>query len=335
MTRNRRTMMVVVLAAVGLTLSGCVKSSDSSNATSAPATSGSVDAAPAAGGNYVLIRHGLPSDSFWQPVQKGFEEAGKTYGAKTTFQATGNSPADEAKAIDQAIAQKVNGIAVTLADAGAEGPAIKRAIEAGIPVVTLNSGSDDWQKVGALAHVGQDETIAGEGAGTKFKELGAKKLLCILHQQGNLGLEARCNGAKSTFGGDVKTQYVPGTADGPGTESAIKATLQTDSSIDAVLTLDPDISALAASAIKDSGSKAKLATFDLSKNVLTAIKAGTIAFAVNQQPYLQGALPLSFLVMYNQSGLMPGGGKAVLTGPSFVESANVDKISACVQAGRC
>ena len=329
MTRMRHLKAAAVAGVIALALTGCTKGEDSEkSSSSAPQASGT-------GGTFVLIRHGLPSDSFWQPVQKGFTESGKIYGAKTSFQATGNNPADEAKAIDQAVAQKVDGIAVTLADAGAEGPAIKRAIAAGVPVITINSGSGEFASVGALTHVGQDEGIAGEGAGTKFKEAGAKKLLCVLHQQGNLGLEARCNGAKKTFGGEVKTQYVPGTNDGPGTESALKATLQTDSSIDAVLTLDPDISAFAKSAIAASGSKAKLATFDLSKDVLSSIKAGDIQFAVNQQPYLQGSLPVSILSQYKQSGLMPGGGKPVLTGPSFVDKENVDKISACVAAGRC
>ena len=329
MGRTRQLRAAAVAAVIGLAMTGCTRSSDSESSPS--------DAqAPSGGGTFVLIRHGLPSDSFWQPVQKGFKESGATYGVKTSFQATGNNPADEAKAIDQAVAQKVDGIAVTLADAGAEGPAIQRAIEAGIPVITINSGSGEFASVGALTHVGQDETIAGEGAGTRFKESGATKLLCVLHQQGNLGLEARCNGAKQTFGAaNVETQYVPGTNDGPGTESALKATLQTDSDIDAVLTLDPDISAFAKSAIAASGSKAELGTFDLSKDVLASIEAGDIAFAVNQQPYLQGSLPVSFLAQYKQSGLMPGGGKPVLTGPSFVDKSNVAKISSCVDAGRC
>jgi simple sugar transport system substrate-binding protein len=324
-----------VLAVITMGMTGCAKAG-SSDDKSSDSTQSSSSGGSGKGGTFVLIRHGLPSDSFWQPVQKGFTESGKIYGVKTSFQATGNNPNDEAKAIDQAVAQKVDGIAVTLADAGAEGPAIERATKAGIPVITINSGSGEFASVGSLTHVGQDETIAGEGAGTKFKDSGAKKLLCVLHQQGNLGLEARCNGAKETFGAaNVKTQYVPGTNDGPGTESALKATLQTDKSIDAVLTLDPDISQLAKSAIAASGSKAKLGTFDLSKDVLAGIKAGDIEFAVNQQPYLQGSLPVSFLAQYMQSGLMPGGGKPVLTGPSFVEKSNVDKISACVDAGRC
>ncbi|MGH7119173.1 MAG: substrate-binding domain-containing protein [Acetobacteraceae bacterium] len=284
---------------------------------------------------FILIRHGLPSDSFWQPVQKGFTEAGKLYGDKTIFEATGNVPAKEAQAIDAAIAQKVNGIVVTLPDAGAEGPAIKRAVAAGIPVITINSGSTTFLSAGSLAHVGQDEEIAGEGAGARLKQAGAKHLLCVIHQQGNLALEARCNGAKKTFGGRVDDLYVPGTNDGSATESTIKAALLRDRSYDAVLTLDPDISQFAKDAIAAAHSTARLATFDLSDAVLRDIKNGKILFAVNQQPYLQGYLPVVLLQMYLDNGLLAGGGKPILTGPSFVDQKNVDEISACVKRGDC
>lgn len=338
-TRPTARWLIAGALTASLALAGCSGGGSSGNA-SDTASGGDGSSTAKAGGSssnrsYILIRHGLPSDSFWAPVQKGFTDAGKLYGVKTTFEATGNDPSKEAKAIDAAVAQKVSGIVVTLPDAGAEGPAIKRSVKAGIPVITINSGSNDWQKAGSLMHVGQDEQIAGEGAGTRFKESGATKLLCVIHQQGNLALEARCNGAKKTFGTNVKVQYVPGTSDGPGTESAIKATLLSDTSIDAVLTLDPDISQFAKSAIQSANSKAKLATFDLSKDVLNDIQAGNIEFAINQQPYLQGYLPLSFLELYLKDGLLPGGGQPVLTGPSFVTKANVSKIKACVAAGDC
>lgn len=337
MNRTRKAPWLVAGAlAVALAAAGCSSGDGGSSSSSAP--SGGNTAAKGSSSSdrtFMLIRHGLPSDSFWQPVQKGFTDAGKLYGVKTSFQATGNDPSKEAKAIDAAVAQKVDGIAVTLPDAGAEGPAIKRAVKAGIPVITINSGSNDFLQAGALAHVGQDEEIAGEGAGARFKESGAKNLLCVIHQQGNLALEARCNGAKKTFGGNVKVQYVPGTNDGPGTESSIKATLLKNRNIDSVLTLDPDISQFAKNAIASAGSQAKLATFDLSDSVLKDIKDGKIEFAVNQQPYLQGYLPVTMLSLYLDDGLLPGGGKPVLTGPSYVDKTNVDTISACVEKGNC
>lgn len=331
LNHSRRSWVLVGAMALALATAGCSSSSSATpdNSGSPGTGAGSSDI------SLTLIRHGLPSDSFWAPVQKGFTDAGNALGIKTNFVASGNNPTDEAKAIDAAVAQKVSGIVVTLADVGAEGPSIKAAVAAGIPVITINSGSSTYTQTGAMTHVGQDEEIAGEGAGTKLKADGATSLLCIIHQQGNLALEARCNGAKKTFGGTVKVQYVPGTNDAPGTTAAIKATLQTDTSINAVLTLDPDIAMFAKDAIASVSSTAKLATFDLSTQVLAGITDGTIDFAINQQPYLQGYLPVTFLKLYIDDGLVAGGGKPVLTGPSYVDKTNVEKITACVAAGNC
>ncbi len=336
MFQKRKPILFALAASLAVATSAC---SSSGTSKAAPSTGGTTSAGSGSSTttnlSFQLIRHGLPSDSFWSPVQKGFTDAGALYGIKANFVATGNTPADEAKAIDAAVAQKVSGIVVTLPDAGAEGAAIKRAIAAGIPVITTNSGASDYQKVGAITHVGQDENIAGAGAATRFKDAGLKHLLCVEHQQGNIGLDARCNGAKKTFGGKVDVQFVPGTGDGPGTEAAIKAKLLQDSSIDAVLTLDPDVSVFANQAIKGANSKAKLATFDLSKSVLNSIKSGSIQFAVNQQPYVQGYLPVTLLKLYIDNGNIIGGGLPVLTGPSYVDKSNVDKTIACVNAGRC
>jgi simple sugar transport system substrate-binding protein len=331
--KRRAIVAILAMVAIGIT-SGC-GSSSGGNSNSNNKNNAGPSNSSGSGQFYMLIRHGLASDSFWAPVQKGFTDAGKLYGIKTQFKATGDNPSDEAKAIQAAVAQKVTGIAVTLPDPGAEGSAIKAAEKAGIPVITVNTGSSTYKQVGALTHVGQDETIAGEGAGTRLKDAGLHNLLCVIHQQGNIALEQRCAGAKKTFGGTVKIQYVPGTSNIAATTSSIKATLQSNTSIDSVLTLDPDISLAAKDAITAANSDAKLATFDLSNDVLSAIKAGDIMFAVNQQPYLQGYLPVVFLNLYHENGNVVGGGLPVLTGPSYVDSSNVDKIISCVKAGNC
>lgn len=333
--RRKPRRLAAGLLVLAFAAAGCA-SSGGANTNTAPNTANTGANAPAGGGGFfILIRHGLASDSFWAPVQKGFTDAGKLYGARTTFQATGNDPADEAKAIQAAVAQHPDGIAVTLPDPGAEGSAIKDAESKGIPVITVNTGSSTFKKVGALTHVGQDETIAGEGAGTRLKADGLHHLLCVIHQQGNIALEQRCDGAKKTFGGTVTTIFVPGTGNIPGTTASIKAKLQSDTSIDGVLTLDPDISLAAVDAITGANSSAKLATFDLSNDVLSDIKSGKIEFAVNQQPYLQGYLPVVMFELYRENGNIVGGGLPVLTGPSFVDKTNVDKIISCVNAGNC
>ena len=63
-------------------------------------------------------------------------------------------------------------------------------------MITLNSGEKDFGRLGAITHVGQDEVVAGQGAGSRFKSEGVKKLLILVHEQGNVGLEERFSRAK-------------------------------------------------------------------------------------------------------------------------------------------
>jgi simple sugar transport system substrate-binding protein len=202
-----------------------------------------------------------------------------------------------------------------------KGP-LAKAKAAGIPIVTLNSGAEDFQKLGAITHVGQTETIAGKAAGVKLKAAGVKKVLCVIHEQNNIGLQQRCDGVKQGFGGTVTNLQVKGTADIATTQTEIKSKLQADKSYDAVMTLNPDIAAAAKTAIKGASSSAKLATFDVSPAIITDIKSGNALFAVDQQQYLQGYLPIVFLKLYKTNANTVGGGLPVLTGPGFVEKSN-------------
>jgi simple sugar transport system substrate-binding protein len=181
--------------------------------------------------------------------------------------------------------------------------------------------------------VGQTETVAGEGAGEQLADAGATKLLCVVHEQGNIGLEQRCEGAAETFGGDVENFQVTGTGDIQTTLNEIQSKLQGDTSIDAVLALNPDIAIAARDAIAGAGSEAQLATFDLSGDVVTAIQDGEILFAVDQQQYLQGYLPVVFLSLYNTNANTVGGGLPVLTGPGFVTADNAEQVAELAEAG--
>jgi simple sugar transport system substrate-binding protein len=271
--------------------------------------------------------------SFWTVAKKGAMAAGSAMRVNVKWEPAGLDVRKQAQLIDAAVTQKVSGIATSVPDAGVLRAPIARAIAAGIPVITLNSGASDFVSLGAITHVGQDETVAGAGAGAKLKAAGAKSLLCVIHEQGNQGLEDRCVGAKSTFGGTIVNLYVKGHSDPTTTINQISAKLSSDKSIDAVLTLDPDISANAITAVKQSGSKAIIATFDMSAKVIAAIKSGAILFAVDQQQYLQGYLSVVFLTLDIRNLNTVGGGLPVLTGPGFVTKANVDQVTALAKAG--
>jgi simple sugar transport system substrate-binding protein len=279
-----------------------------------------------------VITHGA-GDSFWSVAKRGAEDAGKDLGVTVKYSESNNDPQEQAQLIEAAVTEQVDGIAVSAPDPDAIRDSVKTATDAGIPVITLNSGAEESQSLGAITHVGQTETIAGEGAGAKLKEAGATKVICVIHEQGNVGLNQRCEGASKGFGGEVEDLQVAGVNDVSTTLTEIQSKLESDDSIDGVLTLNPDIAVAARDAIAGAGSEAKLATFDLSGDVIKAIKDDEILFAVDQQQYLQGYLPVVFLTLNKTNLNTVGGGQFVLTGPGFVEKSNAAEIEKLAQDG--
>ena len=279
-----------------------------------------------------MVTHG-DGGSFWAVAKRGADDAAKDMGITLKYSESDNDPEKQAQMIQAAVTEKVDGLAVSAPDPDALTEALKSATDAGIPVITLNSGADDFEKLGATTHVGQTETIAGEGAGTKLKEAGAKKVLCVIHEQSNIGLNQRCDGAKKGFGGSLSTLQVKGTDDIQTTLTEIQSKLQSDKSVDGVLALNPDIAIAARDAVDAAGSEAKVATFDLSGDVVKAIKDGTIEFAVDQQQYLQGYLPVVFLTLGKTNANTVGGGQPVLTGPGFVTKDNAETVEKLAEDG--
>ena len=279
-----------------------------------------------------MITHGA-GDAFWVVCKKGAIAAGKAVGAKILYSESKNDPQTQAQLIDTAVSQKVSGIATSVPNASAIKDPLGRATKAGIPIVTLNSGVNDYKRLGAITHVGQTETIAGNGAGDRLRAAGAKKLLVVIHEQGNIGLEERFSGAKATFKGTVTRLQVTGVTDLASTTNQIRTKLTADKSIDAVLSLNPQVGIAALQAIQGAHSKAKLATFDLSADVIKAIEKGQMLFAIDQQQYLQGYLPIVFAMLYVTNLNTVGNGAPVLTGPGIINKANAAKIAALAKQG--
>ncbi|WP_037621577.1 sugar ABC transporter substrate-binding protein [Streptomyces aureus] len=265
---------------------------------------------------FAMITHSGDGDTFWDIVQNGAKQAAVKDNINFLY-SHDDEAQQQAQLVDAAVDKKVDGIIVTLAKPDAMKAAVARARKAGIPVITVNSGSAESKAFGALTHIGQDETIAGEAVGDELNRRGRKKALCVLHEQGNVGHEQRCAGIRKTFHGTVQNLYVQGT-DMPGVQSSIGSKLQADSSIDAVVTLGAPFADTAVKARQDARSKAEVDTFDLNAKVAAELKDGTLGLAVDQQPYLQGyeAVDLLWLHKYNADVL--GGGKPVLTGPQIV-----------------
>lgn len=277
-----------------------------------------------------LITHAAPGDTFWDLVRQGAEDAAAKDNVKLEYSSDPEG-ANQANLVQTAIDKNVDGIAVSLAKPDAMRATVTKATEADIPVTALNAGMESWKEMGVVGFFGQDETISGEAAGERLAADGAKKVLCVIHEQGHVGLEARCDGAAETFAQTEKI-YVTGT-DMPGVQSAITSKLQQDPSIDRVLALGAPFALTAVRSVQSAGSEAKVVTFDTNAELVQAIKNGDVEWAVDQQPYLQGYLAVDALWLHNTNAITIGGGEPTLTGPAFIDSDNVDEIAEYAEQG--
>jgi simple sugar transport system substrate-binding protein len=241
-----------------------------------------------------------------------------------------------AQLIDAAVASAPDGLVVSIPDAEALGPSITAAIEAGIPVISMNSGSDVAAELGVLTHVGQTEYEAGLGGGQRMAEAGVTNALCVNQEVGNAALDLRCQGftdAMTEAGGTVEVLAVE-IADPTGAQQAIEAALTADPEINGVFTLGPTGAAPAMAALESLGQTGTipLATFDLSPEVLQAIVDGNVLFAIDQQQYLQGYLPIVLLTL-NAENLNTVANPVIMTGPGFVTAENAERVIELSEAG--
>jgi simple sugar transport system substrate-binding protein len=275
-----------------------------------------------------MVTHEQPGDSFWDKIRAGAQAAAKQEGVTLKY-SNNNDAGQQATLVQNAIDSKVDGLAVTLAFADQVGPAAQKAVQAGIPVVAFNSGISDYQKYGIKMYFGSDEDLAGQSAGQKMTAAGGGKAICVVQEQGSVALEARCAGVKKTFPNTENLQ-VNG-ADLPSVQQTIGAKLQQDPSISYIVTLGAPIALAALQAKQGANSQAKVVTFDLNADVAKDIQAGTIEFSIDQQPYVQGYMAVTSLWLNLTNGNDLGGGKPVLTGPSFVDKSNITKIAEYAQ----
>ncbi|MER5431434.1 substrate-binding domain-containing protein [Streptomyces sp. NPDC002588] len=292
------------------------------------------DSAGRSGGRLkiALITHGAKGDAFWERVRKGAEAAAAKDDVELTYASDADS-AGQAELVRDAVRNRVDGIAVTLAKPQVMKSPVVAAKAAGIPVVGLNSGIDAWQSTGLMEYFGQDESVAGRAVGDKLDGLGAKHALCVIHERGNVALEARCAGVKKTFAGETDIQYADGT-DMDALTTAVATRLQQEPDIDEVITNGAQFALASVEAAKKAGSKAKVATFDLNQDLVDAVRDGSVQFAVDQQPYLQGYLAVDSLWLYKTNGNISGGGVTpVLTGPAFVTKTNVADVARFAEGG--
>ncbi len=202
---------------------------------------------------------------------------------------------------------------------------IKAAVQAGVPVITINSGSDFWEEFGAITHVGQSETIAGETAGEQLNDAGLTNVICVIQEAGNIALEERCKAASETFDGDMENLQADN-ANPSASQSAIEAKLGEDDSIDGILTLGGDMSGVAVRAVEAVGTDITIGTFDVNADVAQNVLDGKLLFAIDQQPYVQGYLGVTGIYLKLINGNDIGGGQPVYSGPAVITQDNAEAV---------
>ena len=273
---------------------------------------------------YVMVTHGEGNDPFWPVVQKGGEDAARAIGADFEYIYNPSADmADMASSIQAAAATSPDGMVISLPDPDSLGAAIKAAVAAGVPVITMNSGLESSASLGALMHVGQPEYLAGQSAGARAKAEGATKALCMIQEAYNTALVDRCEG----YGESVPMEFTDTTSDPATIQTRATAALQANPDVDAILSVGPHVCDAVSKALDDLGMTVHHSCFDLSPAVMDLINAGKVAFTIDQQQRLQGYLPIIVLHLYNNgSGLLPGAN--IPSGPGFVDKSNATSVAA-------
>jgi simple sugar transport system substrate-binding protein len=273
---------------------------------------------------YVMVTHGEGNDPFWPVVQKGGEDAARAIGADFEYIYNPSADmADMASSIQAAAATSPDGMVISLPDPDSLGPAIKAAVAAGVPVITMNSGLESSASLGALMHVGQPEYLAGQSAGARAKAEGATKALCMIQEAYNTALVDRCEG----YGEAVPMEFTDTTSDPATIQTRATAALQANPDVDAILSVGPHVCDAVSKALDDLGMTVHHSCFDLSPAVMDLINAGKVAFTIDQQQRLQGYVPIIVLHLYNTgAGLLPGAN--IPSGPGFVDKSNASSVAA-------
>jgi simple sugar transport system substrate-binding protein len=326
---------------LGLLAAGCGESGGQARPTTVTVTAPAPASPPAQRVDrpvrIAFVTHGQASDPFWAIVKRGIDEAVRELGVSVSYEAPDTYSATRMSALVRAaLARRPDGLVLSIPDAVALAPVIAQAAGAGIPIVAINSGEDAYRRLGALLYVGQPEYAAGFGAGRRMAVAGVRRALCVNHQVGVASLERRCGGfAAALARSGASTRIVAVDFQKPRAAERRIAAAAAAPGVDGVLTLGPAGATLALRALEEGGllRRVKLATFDLAPDILRAVRTGRIQFAIDQQPFLQGYLPVVFLTQRKLYGLLPARGTVVPTGPSFVTRANAARVLRLTDAG--
>lgn len=284
--------------------------------------------ASAEGEKYILVSHAPDSDSWWNTIKNGIALAGEQMGVEVEYR---NPPtgdlADMARIIEQAAASGPNGIITTLSDYDVLSGPIKAAVDSGVDVIIMNSGTPDQaREVGALMYVGQPEYDAGYAAGLRAKGDGVGSFLCVNHYISSPSSTERCQGFADGLGVDLGNQMIDSGQDPAEIKNRVLAYLSANPNTDAVLTLGPTSADPTLLALEENGMAGDIyfGTFDLGEEIVKGIKGGVINWGIDQQPFLQAYLPVVVLTNFHRYGVLPGNN--INSGPGFVTADGLEKV---------
>ncbi|HUG61661.1 MAG TPA: sugar ABC transporter substrate-binding protein [Methylomirabilota bacterium] len=292
------------------------------------ATAPLMAAAPASAETYILVSHAPDSDSWWNTIKNGIALAGEQMGVTVEYR---NPPtgdlADMARIIEQAAASGPDGIITTLADPDVLSGPIRAAVDSGIDVIIMNSGTPEQaREVGALMYVGQPEYDAGYAAGLRAKGDGVGSFLCVNHYISSPSSTERCQGFADGLGVDLGNQMIDSGQDPSEIKNKVLAYLSANPDTEAVLTLGPTSADPTILALEENGMAGDIyfGTFDLGTEIVKAIKSGVIDWGIDQQPFLQAYLPVVVLTNYHRYGVLPGNN--INSGPGFVTDEGLELV---------
>lgn len=317
----RRTITIVAAAGLALTAAGC------SEGGRAETGAGAVETEEI---TIAMVTHGAPGDTFFDIIRRGAETAAAKDNVNFLYSSHPDGR-EQAQFIDQYVDQDVDGLIVALANPDSVATAIQGAVDAGIPVVAINAGVDRYDELGALAYFGSDDYTAAIALAERMQEDGIEHPVCLNQQQGAVNLEIRCSAIQEVIP-DAEVLYFNG-QDMTDLDAKLTAKLQTDSSVDAIVGLGAPFTLPSIDIANAVGSDAQIFSFDITTELGQAIVDGTVQYTIDQQPYLQGYLPVDAIWLYHLGGFELGGGEPVLTGPTFVDSDNAEQAIEYLEGG--
>ena len=317
----RRTALTGIAAgSVGSLLSACGSSASSSSGGSASVFGSHPKY------KFVFVNH-VTTNPFFTPTQYGAADASKLLGCEYQWTGSENSNvAQMVNAINTAVTSGASGIAVALIDLHAFNAPVETALKAGIPVVAYNADAPGNAR---LAYIGQDLKKAGEEMGKRIvAAVGSGEVGLFIATPGSANLQPRIEGAEKAIkdsGAAITTHSVATGAAVAQEQPAIEAWYQSHTSAKGMYAVDGGSTESLAKVMQKLGLASKgvhAGGFDLTEQTQKLLKEGNIEFTIDQQPYLQGFLPVLELFLWQVSGSLTGPAE-VDTGLKFLNKETV------------